>query len=231
MCVPFRLVATLAQAFACLLARSAARQAISSCPTKMAAFQVHYDIEKPPRSVHARKRPKPPFTGVSGPSGPEIPPPQTKSQEGSFSKSLKHARQCWEPVDHLQGSLGPSGLETPKKSEKRLPASGPGPPESLEKVSKKSFRDLSRLFPDSRDFFETFFQTLGGFRGRRPQETFFRLFWGFKPGGPERPLPCKWSTDSQRKWIVFAKKDQESPRQTKPKKGPKRKVHEFRPFL
>ena len=25
--------------------------------------------------------------------------------------------------------------------------------------------------------------------------------------------------------------DQESPRQTKPKKGPKRKVHEFRPFL
>ena len=24
---------------------------------------------------------------------------------------------------------------------------------------------------------------------------------------------------------------QESPRQTKPKKGPKRKVHEFRPFL
>ena len=27
----------------------------------------------------------------------------------------------WEPVGHLQGSLGPSGPETPKKSEKNLP--------------------------------------------------------------------------------------------------------------
>ena len=29
----------------------------------------------------------------------------------------------------------------------------------------------------------------------------------------------------------YLKITQESPRQTKPKKGPKRKVHEFRPFL
>ena len=44
----------------------------------------------------------------------------------------------WEPVGHLQGSLGPSWPETPKKSEKSLPGSpAPGPPESLEKVPEK----------------------------------------------------------------------------------------------
>ena len=31
--------------------------------------------------------------------------------------------------------------------------------------------------------------------------------------------------------VQQASKYQESPRKTKPKKGPKRKVHEFRPFL
>ena len=40
-------------------------------------------------------------------------------------------------------------------------------------------------------------------------------------------FPCfglsSWSTDTQAY--------EQSPRQTKPKKGPKRKVHEFRPFL
>ena len=32
-------------------------------------------------------------------------------------------------------------------------------------------------------------------------------------------------------WVWISSGGQESPRQTKPKKGPKRKVHEFRPFL
>ena len=55
-----------------------------------------------------------------------------------------------------------------KKSEKSLPGPpAPGPPESLEKVSKKSFGTFSGLFPDSPDFFETF-SRLGGSRGRRP---------------------------------------------------------------
>ena len=74
-----------------------------------------------------------------------------------------------EPVDHLQGSLGP------KKSETSLPGPpGPKPPKrvckksrkSLEKVWKKSRKGPERLF---RDFFQT-------------------LFGGFGPGGPERPL-------------------------------------------
>ena len=62
----------------------------------------------------------------------------------------------------LQGSLGPSGPETPgKKSEKSLPGpEAPGPPESLEKVWQKSRvwkksrkgpdKTFSRLSPDSR---------------------------------------------------------------------------------
>ena len=69
----------------------------------------------------------------------------------------------WEPVDHLQRSLGPSGPETPKKTEKSLPGPpAPGPSESLEKVLKKSFGTFSRLFSDSPDFFETFSRLSGG---------------------------------------------------------------------
>ena len=127
------------------------------------------------------------------------------------SHSVKLSTKTWEPVGHLQGSLGPSpkpqkrpetsknlgtrwpftGLsKTPKKSEKSLPGPpAPGPPESLEKVSKKSRESVwkksrkgpektfSRLFPDSR-----------GPRGRRPLETFFRHFRGFGLGRLERPL-------------------------------------------
>ena len=73
----------------------------------------------------------------------------------------------WEPVDHLQGSLGPSGPETPKKSEKRLPRESG---KSLEKSFLDLFRSfgfvglhpLPRLFADSRgvpasgDFFSDF---------------------------------------------------------------------------
>ena len=61
---------------------------------------------------------------------------------GKARKVAKSTRLCsytalpskqWEPVDHLQGSLGSSGPETPKKPGK---TSGPGPAASLEKVSK-----------------------------------------------------------------------------------------------
>ena len=102
----------------------------------------------------------------------------------TLSQSFKCFLNIWEPVDHLQGSLGPSGPETLKKSES-LP--GPEPPRVWKK-SRKSlsgpFRDFfqtrqtfSRLFPDSR-----------GVPGPEARETFFRLFRGFGPGGPERPL-------------------------------------------
>ena len=81
----------------------------------------------------------------------------------------------WDPVEHLQGCLGPSGPETPKKSEKSL--LGPpalGPPESLKSETK--------VFADSRDFF----QTLGG-GSRAPEDSdFFGVSGG--PGGPEKPL-------------------------------------------
>ena len=78
-------------------------------------------------------------------------------------------------------SLGPSGPETPKKSEKCLPGPpAPGPPQesgkSLEKVFSGPFRD--------------FFQTL---------ETFSRFFSDFfGVSGSDRPRdPCKWPTGSQ----------------------------------
>ena len=35
--------------------------------------------------------------------------------------NLNSTPKFWEPLDHLQGSLGPSAPETPKKSEKNLP--------------------------------------------------------------------------------------------------------------
>ena len=92
---------------------------------------------------------------------------------GLLSSIIWDWPQFGNPLAMEQRSLGPSGPETQKKSEKSLPGpEAPGPPESLEKVSKKSFGSFSRLFSDSPDFFE----------------TFFRLFRGFGPGGPERPL-------------------------------------------
>ena len=100
---------------------------------------------------------------------------RTKAQEGP---------KDWDPVDHLQGSLGPSGPETPTKSEKSLPGLRPrGPPresgKSLEKVFRDLFETFSRLSRLFRDFFPDspapgdFFQTFSGSLG---------------PGGPERPL-------------------------------------------
>ena len=83
-----------------------------------------------------------------------------------------------ELVDHSQGSLGPSGPETPKEFGKSLP--GPlalGPPECLEKVSKKSRKSVEKVSKRSRKTFSRLFP-----------ETSFRFFRGFGPGGPERPL-------------------------------------------
>ena len=93
----------------------------------------------------------------------------------------------------LQRSVGPFRPEMPKKSRKCFPGPpAPEPrkvlkksreqsaksPESLRKVSKECFFGLfPRLFGD-----------FSGFRGRRPRETFSRLFRHFRPEGPERPL-------------------------------------------
>ena len=54
------------------------------------------------------------------------------------------------------------------------------------------------------------------------KSTSIRASWVRHRSGPENAaeivsIMCKWT--------------QESTRQTKPKKGPERKVHEFRPFL
>ena len=90
--------------------------------------------------------------------------------EGRFSSWEK----CWELVDHLQGSLRPSGPETPKKSEKSLKKVSRGlrgPP----RVWKKSRKSLSGPFRD-------FFQTL---------QTFSRLFSDFT--GSLNGCPRKWT--------------------------------------
>ena len=93
-----------------------------------------------------------------------------------------------EPVGHLQGSLGPSGPETPKKSEKNSEKGllAPRPLESgrsLKKAFSGPFRDFfqtletfSRLFPDP--------------RGARPEALgdFFQIFSGFRARIARRPL-------------------------------------------
>ena len=91
------------------------------------------------------------------------------------------------------------GLSGPPRPKPRKSLPGPpaaGPPESLAKVSKKSFQHLfktcsrlSRLFPD-------FFQTLGGPRGRSPERLFFLIFSGFRARRGPRD-PCSWSAGSQ----------------------------------
>ena len=97
---------------------------------------------------------------------------------------------AWEPVDHLQGSLAPSGPETAKKSEKSLPGPpAPGPVESLEKVSKESLRILSGLFPDLSRLFRHFFRTLGGSCTRGPGRLSSDFFRGSGPEGTRDP--CK----------------------------------------
>ena len=125
--------------------------------------------------------------------------------ESSLSKSWPWGRESqkprksswnskfWEPARPLQRSLGPSGPEIPKKfSKMSQKASGPGTPKSLKKcpgdspesLRKVSGKCLESVFGLSPGLFGDFL----GSRGRRPRETFLRLFWDFGPGGPERPL-------------------------------------------
>ena len=105
-----------------------------------------------------------------------------------------------EPSDELQESLGPSGPEIPKKSEKKSPgAYGTGVPKSLEKVSKKSrtdiFETFSRLVGLFRDFFQTFSRLFGTPAPEAPGD-FFQTFWGIS--GPEGPRDsCSSSEGSQ----------------------------------
>ena len=85
----------------------------------------------------------------------------------------------------LSGPPGPKSPKSLKKVSRGLRPRGPKKSgKSLEKVPNRHFRDFfqtfrtfSRLFPD-----------FWGPRGRRPRETFFRLFGDFGPGGPERLL-------------------------------------------
>ena len=100
------------------------------------------------------------------------------------------------PLTIYRSLSGPS-VPKPKKS-----LSGPearGAPESLEKVSKKSLRDLFKTFPDSRDFQN--FPDSRGSRGRSPQKTFFRLFG---VSGPEVPRDFfRWSAGSQCFRVIY----------------------------
>ena len=91
-----------------------------------------------------------------------------------------------EPSCKLQECLWPSGPEIPKKSEKKK--SLPGPPalgsQKVWKKSRKGPKSLEKVSKMSAgDFSHTFSRLFG-----TPQETFFRLFWHFGPGGHERLL-------------------------------------------
>ena len=105
----------------------------------------------------------------------------------------------WEPVGHLQGSLRPSGPETPNKSEKSLPGPEGRAPESPEKVWKESRESGKSPEKVPKRLFRDFFQTLGGPGAGGFFQTFFRLFQTFfRLSGPEGPKdPCKWPTGSQ----------------------------------
>ena len=87
----------------------------------------------------------------------------------------------WEPVGHLQGSPGPSGRPGPKPQKSLKKGSRVrSPPESLEKVSKKSGESEKKSRKGPERLIQDFFQTLGGPR------DFFQTFRGFGPGGPAR---------------------------------------------
>ena len=119
-------------------------------------------------------------------SGPDVPTLRPSKSSGDPPP------ESWEPLDHLERSLGPSGRETPKKSEQSLP-------ESLEKFSKNSGKKsrkgpektFSRLSPESRgtpgpEGLGDFFQTFSGFRARRaePHKPQFESL--FRTGAPMR---------------------------------------------
>ena len=84
-----------------------------------------------------------------------------------------------EPSRELQESLGPSGPEIPKKSEKSLPGpEAPGPQKVWKKSRKSPEQTFSRLFPDFSDFFKTLSRLFGA--GRLFSDS-------FGISGPEGP--------------------------------------------
>ena len=88
-----------------------------------------------------------------------------------------------EPSRELQESLGPSGPEIPKKSEKSLPGPPALAPQKVWKKSRKSpEQTYSRLFPDFSDFFETFSKLFGA-PGLGGPGRLFSDFFGIS--GPE----------------------------------------------
>ena len=100
------------------------------------------------------------------------------------------------PLTIYRGLSGPPGPKPRKSLEKVSRGLRPGDPRESGKSLGKVFRDLFETFSRLSRLFRDLFQTLGGSRGRRPRETFFRLFRGFGPvSGPGDP--CKWSTGSQ----------------------------------
>ena len=102
----------------------------------------------------------------------------------------------WEPLDELQESLGPSGPETPKKSEKRLP----GPPAS-KKVWKKSRTYICKTsFQTFRTFFETFSRLFGA-RGRR-RRSLFSDFLGFRARRAWETPAARWGARQGWGWFL-----------------------------
>ena len=117
-------------------------------------------------------------------------------QKRDFIQCALHGCIAKEPVDHLQGSLGRSGTETPKSQKKVSLGLQPRDPPRVWKKSRKSlsgpFRDFfqtlqtfSRLLPDSRGVPEL----------QAPGRHFSHFFGVSGPEGPRDP--CKWSTRSQ----------------------------------
>ena len=74
---------------------------------------------------------------------------------------------CCEPSDELQESLGPSGPEVPKKSEKKSPGASQKVWNKFRKSPEQTFSRLFETFPDFSDFSETFW----GFRAQRARDT------------------------------------------------------------
>ena len=105
----------------------------------------------------------------------------------------------WEPARPLQGSLGPSGPEMPKKSRKCLSGPPAWDPERVSKKSGRSPKTLSRHFPETLQrlprLFPRLFGDSFGLPGRRPGRH-FRDFFGFS-GPPGLRDPCKGQAGSQ----------------------------------
>ena len=100
------------------------------------------------------------------------------------------------PLTIYRGLSGPPGPKPRKSPKKVCRGLWPrDPPESLEKVSKKSGESGKSLEKVPRDFFETFSRLSGGPGAGGPGRLFSDFF---RVSGLEGPRdPCKWSTGSQ----------------------------------